>query len=87
MTPQERVIHIMLLYSLCKVTTGECAYLINELKQKPKQDFNYMVASIDKFVNAIEKTFNKEEMAISDEIVDALHGVMSELKNSVVVES
>jgi len=86
MTQQQKIVHTMLLYALCKVTSGECAFLINQLKQKPKQDFNNMVGSVDKFVNSIEKTFTPEELAISDEIVDAIHGVMKELKGSVVVD-
>jgi len=86
MTQQQKIVHTMLLYALCKVTSGECAFLINEFKQKPKQDFNNMVGSVDKFVNSIEKTFTPEELSISDEIVNSLHEVMATLKKSVVVD-
>jgi len=80
MTPQEKVKQVLVVVAMGKMFTEQTTFLIGELKQKPKQDFNIMVLGIDKWIGTIEKNLNEEEMKLLQELTDSFHEIAMEIR-------
>lgn len=80
MSSEEKAKVVLLMVALCKMTTEHSSFLIGELKQKPKQDFNNMVRSLDTFVWSVEKNLTEIEKEYLGSITDELHNLITILR-------
>lgn len=69
MSDKEKQAAICLFVALLKTTTDYSTFLIGELKQKPKHEFNVTIKQLDKLIAEIEKGLSKED----NELLESLN--------------
>lgn len=80
MTQHERQRESLILVAIGKLYSEQSTYLINELKQQSKMEFNNSVKSVNTFVAGIEKRLNKEDNDLLQELTDAMHNGLTDLR-------
>lgn len=82
MTYHERQRECLILVAIGKLYNEQSTYLINELKHKSKMDFNNSVKSVNSFVKGIEERLNKEDNDLLQELTDAMHNGLTDLRKA-----
>jgi hypothetical protein len=82
MTNHERQRECLILVALGKVFTEQSTYLIGELKQQTKMDFNNSVNAVNTFVKGIERMLTKEDNEFLEVLTDAMNDGLFDLRKT-----
>ena len=82
MTEKERQLESLLLVGIGRLFNEQSTYLIGELKQQTKMDFNNSVNAVNTFVKGIERMLTKEDNEFLEVLTDAMNDGLFDLRKT-----
>jgi len=70
-------------FALMKLASEHSTYLIKELKQKPKHQFNVTISHLDNFIKEVEQQLSPTDLEQIEAINDAFHELIKEVKQQI----
>lgn len=74
-------IESLILVALAKHFNSQGTYLIGELKQQTKQNFNIAMNATHNFVAGIEKNLKPEEVKFLEDLVGTMDDALADMRN------
>ncbi len=80
MTNEKLQIESLILVALAKNFNSQGTYLIGELKQQTKMNFNIAMNATNNFVNSIESRLDENEVKFLNELIGVMDDALCEMR-------
>ena len=87
MESSEKALSVLIFVAIMKTTSEYSSVLINELKQKPKHDFNVFVKQLDGLIKTMESSLNSQELELLESLNSEFCNFIMEVRKSVVINT